>query len=242
MISPLQQATKINLQTVASPTCMIQLYVLMVGFFVSCIYAVGVMTAIAFIKGGIKTDYMINKSNYINFSGGAYGADQTWDKLGRKYGFNNHLHFQPNDYHEASNDVKNQIDLAVTNAAEALGRPEYFIGIDLVRRNWFQVAGASTVFAISTIITIGTNKKNHRQVVSGGTGWAVEMAIQMEKPVYVFDLNKKHWYQHSNVGFEMLAARFVPRLTEHYAGIGTRQITAAGIEAIRQCYLLLLSL
>ena len=56
-----------------------------------------------------------------------------------------------------------------------------------------------------------------QQLVSGGTGWAVQMALDMGKPVYVFDGGK--WY-----GVE--DGKFVetkrPDLTKDHAIIGTR--------------------
>lgn len=188
------------------------------------------------------------KDEYINFSGGAFGSDMTWDKLGRRHGFNNHIHFTPNDYHEASRDVKNQIDLAVTLAADGLGRPQYFSGMDLVRRNWFQVAPVEAVFAISRIIAPGDydvqfKNKTGKQVVSGGTGWAVEMAINMQKRIYVFDQNVNKWFEWVDCEYRFIGLcdykgkpLTIPTLTTRYAGIGTRQLTIHGTDAIRQCY------
>jgi hypothetical protein len=63
-------------------------------------------------------------------------------------------------------------------------------------RNWTQVKYSDAIFAIGTLVKPGqsidpNNSKETRiakkVIVSGGTGYAVEMAIQADKPVYVFD-------------------------------------------------------
>jgi hypothetical protein len=67
---------------------------------------------------------------------------------------------------------------------------------DLLIRDWSQVKHADAVFAIGHLVNKGEslfpNQKNdtriaRKQAVQGGTGYAVEMAIQEGKPVYVFD-------------------------------------------------------
>jgi hypothetical protein len=110
-------------------------------------------------------------------------------------------------------------------------------------RNWAQVANSDTVFAIGTLgkegdIWKGDEKsKEPRKLlkfaVQGGTGYAVEMAIQAGKPVYVFDQVRNQWYK--NINGEWSKSE-VPTLTKNFAGIGTREINEAGKQAIRDVY------
>ena len=68
-----------------------------------------------------------------------------------------------------------------------------------------------------------------QQVVDGGTGWAVQMALDMGKPVYVFDGGK--WY-----GVE--DGKFVetkrPDLTKDHAIIGTRKAQPKVVSSIER--------
>src|SRR5688500_1903914 len=50
---------------------------------------------------------------------------------------------------------------------------------------WHQVSTAGEVFCVGAVQPDGT--------VRGGTGWAVELARQWHKPVYVFDQDKATW-------------------------------------------------
>jgi hypothetical protein len=81
----------------------------------------------------------------------------------------------------------------------------------------------------------GFVNKAGKEIVAGGTGWAVEMAIQKGKPVHVFDMNRNQWYK-----WDTFANKFVqeetPKLTQSFAGIGSRELTEAGIQAIRDVY------
>ena len=94
-------------------------------------------------------------------------------------------------------------------------------------RNWFQVYYADKIFAIGKI-----NKKNK---VDGGTGYAVQMAINNSKPVVVFDLNDNQWKEW-DYNLNIWQSIDTPILTKNFAGIGTREITQAGVNAIREVY------
>lgn len=72
---------------------------------------------------------------------------------------------------------------------------------------------------------------------SGGTGYAVSMGIQLGIPVYVFDMNTNDWYRwwDSRNCFLPEYSK-IPELTKRFAGIGSRQITDEGIQAIKDVY------
>lgn len=59
------------------------------------------------------------------------------------------------------------------------------------------------------------------------------MAIDVNKPVYVFDQDRNKWY--TNVDKDWIEIG-TPTLTPNFAGIGTRNINQNGIEAIRDVY------
>lgn len=184
----------------------------------------------------------MNPALYRNNSGGAKGADLEWDKIGREFGVVNHKHFKPSDLKALPLDVFNQLKLDVRAAAIALHRPFMFPGIELVYRNWLQVVNSGAIYAISRIVEPGDEdfkgfvNKASKQIVAGGTGWAVEMAIQKGKEVYVFDMNTNNWYFWDYVHKIFALYEGIPELTYSFAGIGSRQITLEGIEAIRDVY------
>jgi hypothetical protein len=102
----------------------------------------------------------------------------------------------------------------------------------LLSRNWFQVKNAETIFAIGKFLD---NKR-----VSGGTGWAVQMAIANDKIVFFFNQPTNAWYigtkYDSNNTAYFVEIDYVPKLTSNFAGIGTREIEDNGKAAIKRIY------
>lgn len=181
--------------------------------------------------------------DYINHSGGAQGADLTWDSIGREFGVTNHKHWRPSDLLTLTPSEMQEISVAVVDAAIALGRPHSFRGIEYVQRNWFQVKNSQDILAVSRIIEPldidkGFVNRTGKQIVSGGTGWAVEMAIQaggLSRSIHVFDMNTNMWNRwYPSTG--MFYVCDIPTLTKSFAGIGSRELTLEGIKAIRDVY------
>lgn len=102
----------------------------------------------------------------------------------------------------------------------------------LLSRNWFQVKHADAIFAIGTLV------KGKDHLVNGGTGWAVQMAVDNNKPVYLFEQDIKQWcmFDYFTKCFIRYPSDNPPTLTQHFAGIGTRAITDDGLQAILHVY------
>ena len=91
---------------------------------------------------------------------------------------------------------------------------------------WHQVSTAGEVFCVGVVQADGT--------VRGGTGWAVELARQWHKPVYVFDQEKGGWMCWTDGAW---AAAGDPVIAERrFCGTGTRSLTPAGKQAIRELF------
>lgn len=178
--------------------------------------------------------------NYICHSGGCPGSDMEWERQGEQYGvktiaysFHNHVQEGKNpkiltvdELAEGWVHVK-LADRALKKDVENLDSPYMR---NLLCRNWFQVKNAEAVFAIGKLID--------RHTVDGGTGWAVQMAVDSDKPVFLFlqDAMGGGWFRYMPVvGFESCRGD-VPVLTENFAGIGTRAINQYGKMAIGQVY------
>lgn len=183
-----------------------------------------------------------NPQDYINHSGGAKGADMEWDRIGRLYGVTNHIHYRPVDLRSLFSEQEKQMLRDVYSAAQVLQRPHDFKGVELVHRNWLQVINSEAIFAISRIIDPGETdfkgfeNKTGKQIVAGGTGWAVEMAIQKGMPVYIFDMKKNRWNKWSSYNQFLFEPIYLPSLTKQFTGIGSRQLTKEGTQAIIDVY------
>lgn len=181
--------------------------------------------------------------DYTNHSGGAKGADMKWDEIGRRYGVIDHVHWRPADLERLPDKAKNEMGTDVFKASIALRRPLGFKGVELIQRNWLQVRYGDAVFAIAHIVPPGElcyqgfKNGSGKEIVAGGTGWAVEMAIQKDKPVAVFDMSRNKWYFWLNGSNSFVELGEVPVLTKNFAGIGSRILTPQGVQAIEDVYI-----
>lgn len=183
---------------------------------------------------------MNNPKLYTNHSGKAPGADTVWDNIGRWFGVKS-VHWEPKHLDNITN--YEIIVHAVDKAAAALGRPAHFPGRQYVERNWFQAYLTQAIYAIGQMVEPGeadfkgfVNKTN-KAIVAGGTGWTVEMGIQMEKEIFLFDQESNDWWWWDYVHGEFQPSfGTIPYLTESFAGIGTRAIQGNGVKAIFDVY------
>lgn len=183
-----------------------------------------------------------NPLDYINDSGGAKGADLQWDRIGRDFGVIDHRHWRPKDIEMLLEEEIKILEKDFVNAANALERPTHFEHVNYCKRDWLQVnRGSEAVFAVSRIVNpgevdlAGYTNKTGKQIVMGGTGWTVQMAIQKGMPVYVFDMNTNNWCEWSYINTIFIMCP-VPELTKHFTGIGSQFLTPEGIGAIRAVY------
>lgn len=190
--------------------------------------------------------------NYVLHSGGANGADTVWGQIGEEFGIPDTPDRQMH-YYNAEKTPKGNVQISredykegrhkVAQAAKANWGYKYdTMKDDRLIRNWAQVKYSDAIFAIGHIAKKGEpvfpNKPNDERralhsVVQGGTGYAVEMAIQAGKPVYIYDQERKKWFK--NIDGKWLKSD-IPTLTPSFAGIGTRNINQDGIQAIRDVY------
>lgn len=88
-----------------------------------------------------------------------------------------------------------------------------------------QIQNADAIFAVGHL-------KNG--IVDGSTGQTVQMAIDDNKPVYVYDQIRKQWFSNINGQWQVFSG--IPKLTKNFAGIGTRELNQDGKDAIKQVY------
>ena len=171
----------------------------------------------------------LSPADFTNHTGGAYGADTFGDTIGREFGFTKHMHYRPYDNANLSatlrkKGIKGQ---HLTRAETDHGRNEInkllngryqdnIVG-NLQGRNYYQVANSRAVFCISKIVGMAS--------ISGGTNTAFQLAIRMNKPVYVYDVEVFEWYQYNYLTHQLESmGGETPILTKEYAIVGTRDI------------------
>lgn len=179
---------------------------------------------------------MVDLSKFTLHSGGAEGSDYSWEVVGRNFGmtqFNHYYHRFPTPHgniaitEEEFRDGILKTDKANKTLKRFTGNPAKSKYIDLLARNWIQVKNSEAVFTIA-------RELQDSYFVPGGTGWAVQMAIDNKTPVYVFSQKTNRWYFFNKRKNQFFEVEQLPRLTENFAGIGTRKISDKGRVAIRE--------
>ena len=185
----------------------------------------------------IEKSYLENPIHCTLFSGGAQGSDLHWQNMGAKYGvrvkaFSFEGHGKRNSPRVVLTDFQlKQADEHLHKANKTLKRhfPTSKCFVDnLLRRNWYQVKDANGVFAVGKLCASG-------KIVEGGTGWAVQMAIDAGKPVYIFDLGVGSWKRYDYDKQKFLSCN-VPRLILSFTAIGTRILPEEGKTAIDRVF------
>lgn len=170
-------------------------------------------------------------------SGGCPGADMMWENECAKYGIDTIAYSFHNHHHEGKNPkILTQTELHegfehVKIASKTIKRNVDNIFYPYIRnllaRNWYQVKNSDAVFAVGKFQNFKEN------IVSGGTGWAVQMALDNNKPVFFFDQDTTYWftYRRDLNRFSLMSS--IPTLTEDFAGIGSRELESSGTTAIK---------
>jgi hypothetical protein len=191
----------------------------------------------------------INLDKIVCHSGGAYGSDSFWEEEGANYGvktraysYKTKTHKSPNRIEISDSDYDEGVK-EITKANKTLNRFGIHKYMNLLARNWAQVKYSDEIFAIGTIVKSGSKNekgyynKSKFDVVDGGTGYAVGMAINNNKPVYVFDQIQDKWFRWSYTSLKFVEMKKEVSITsQNFAGIGTREIKPNGIQAIKDVY------
>ena len=189
----------------------------------------------------VKMKYIyIMKSEvlYTCHSGGAIGADSYFEHFANEFGVQvvaysyRTKHHQSNNKFELTREQYNEGVLQVYKANEFLKRTKFQPYLPLLARNWFQVKNVSEVFAI-----VKFKKSNSSVAIQGGTAWAVQMAIQSKKKVFIYNQELQQWYQYNYERFSFQPYNEQLKIScTNFAGIGTRKINIFGIQAIEDLF------
>lgn len=176
-------------------------------------------------------------------SGGADGADTLFGQEAKKVGHDvRHYTFGKyyrNSLHDSASvmiltdEQLKEADPALKRANETLHRrfPTHDPKVDnLLRRNYWQIKTTEAVYAVAPL--------EAGKYIIGGTAWAVQMAIDRKvKPIYLFNLVDNKWYFWAkDHWFQLNPLNLIAEHWDRYTGIGSRQLTPEGKEAIRKLY------
>jgi len=174
---------------------------------------------------------------YTCYSGGASGSDSIFALESLKhnfkvvdYSFDGHNTKSSNRFILSSNQLKDGLE-QIKIANKILNRNITNISSyvkNLISRDWYQVKNSDAIFAIGRLQT--------EKIVLGGTGWAIQLAVDNKKPIYLFEQNDNQWYYYDYESDRFEIYEEIPKLTEKFAGIGTREINNNGIQAIKNLF------
>ena len=190
----------------------------------------------------------LDLSNIVCHSGGAVGSDTEWEIIGQEFGVKTKAYSYKTTKHESVNkveiseeDYKEGVE-EINKANKWLNRYGIHKYMNLLARNWSQVKYSDEVIAIGYIVKKGEKNpkgyynKGKYDMVDGGTGYACQMAINHQRPVYVFDQIRDKWFRWSYSSLCYMECK-CPKIThQNFAGIGTREIKPNGIQAIRDVF------
>lgn len=190
----------------------------------------------------------LDLSNIVCHSGGAVGSDTEWEVIGqefdvktRAYSYKTAKHDSVNKVEISESDYKEGVE-EINKANKWLNRYGIHKYMNLLARNWAQVKYSDEVIAIGYIVKKGEKNpkgyynKGKYDMVDGGTGYACQMAINHQRPVYVFDQIRDKWFRWSYSSLCYMECK-CPKIThQNFAGIGTREIKPNGIQAIRDVF------
>jgi hypothetical protein len=180
---------------------------------------------------------ILDENTNLCLSGGALGADLQWGMCAGMAGhqvihwsFNGHKTQAPeSEVVRIKHDDLIIADPFLEKANITLQRKVPYDKpwvINLLRRNYYQVANSGSVYAVSTI------KKN---LVQGGTAWATTMFTDLypeTESCFCFDQDQEKWFVWTPDAWVEINLPTPPRGI--WAGVGTRDLNLAGKNAIRE--------
>ena len=172
---------------------------------------------------------------FVLCTGGAKGIDQLAEELALQYGVKVEVLIPPGHPRKRTVTPLHPRVLTLANSyLEAAARklkknlPTQNYTLHLLQRNFEIVRRADTVYAFGIL-------EDDCQRVRGGTGWTVQLALDLGKKVYVCDAESEVWFQsalgHGLAGdisglgvphFALLDDRLRPLLHQNSAVVGTR--------------------
>ena len=185
---------------------------------------------------------------FVLCTGGAKGTDQLAEELALQYGLKVEVVIPPRHPRRQTVTPLHPRVLTLANphlevAAERLGKqlPTQNYVLQLFQRNFEIARRADTVYAFGIL-------EDDCKRVQGGTGWTVQLALDLGKKVFVYDIESEAWF-HSVYGhkavdgrldigiiFTHLMDRDKPIFHQNSAIVGTRLLDNKTEQEIRDLF------
>ncbi len=176
----------------------------------------------------------MKKENLIIYSGGHRGTENAFGEAAEKwsiqevtYSFDGHKVERAVNVKNLSDEELNRGDISMELASKMMNRTYYEKKKirKVLQLIFHMVNSGHQIFAVGLILPDNT--------VKGGTGWAVELAKLFNRPVHVYDQEKKGW-------FTWQAGQWqadTPQISHDTVCVsGTRNLSDDGRSAINQLF------
>ena len=180
----------------------------------------------------------MNRSEAILFSGGAPGAEAGFGACAERHGieevnftFEGHKIARHRGVRVLNHEELQNGDVSLEYVSRLMHRR--FTDAPTIRKVlqtlWYQVNNGQEIYVVGAILDDAT--------VRGGTGWGAEFAKLCNKPLHVYDQDKKAWFTWTGSDWQTRAGADLPVITHpHFSGTGTRTIKENGKAAIEALF------
>ncbi|MEE4112158.1 MAG: hypothetical protein V2I40_05040 [Desulfobacteraceae bacterium] len=177
---------------------------------------------------------MPDRSHITLYSGGHKGAESEFGRLAEAWGiqevnfsFEGHIIERARGVQELTPEALDKGNVSMEIVSARMGRK--FAQANKIRKV------IQTIFHMVNsgyhVIAVGWIQPDN--TVKGGTGWGVELAKLFNRPVHVYDQDRRGWFAWE--GSKWTAE--LPHIEKNtFAGTGTRNLTDDGRKAIRKFF------
>jgi len=177
---------------------------------------------------------MLDAKKCTIYSGGLKGAESAFGEAAEKWGvsevnftFEGHAIARDKNVKVLSQEELGRGDISMELASKMMHRKyaEKAKIRKVLQTIFHMVNNGHQVFAVGTILADNT--------IKGGTGWAVELAKLFNRPVSVYDQEKKKWFSWLEAGWKEDSPVIKH---ETFVGSGTRYLSDEGKKAIEDLF------
>ena len=171
----------------------------------------------------------------ILYSGAASGAEAAFGEAAEKHGveevnftFEGHRDARGRGIRVLTHEELKGGDVSLSYVSRLMGRTYRGTGIfkRVLQTIWHQVNNGQQIFVVGKILDDET--------VKGGTGWGAEFAKLCNKPLFVYDQERKGWFEWTGEKFLLVSDPVISHT--HFCGTGTRLLNDDGRAAIEALF------
>ena len=176
---------------------------------------------------------MIERDEYILFSGGAPGAEMAFGENAERLGieevnfaFEGHAHVRTRGLRILNHEELRAGDVSLDYVSRLMNRR--YTDAPTIRKVlqsiWYQVNHGQEIYVVGAVLPDHT--------VKGGTGWGAEFAKLCNKPLFVFDQDRDRWFSWHGATWIPCPSGEPTIRHAHFTGTGTRHLAENGKQAI----------